>query len=336
MRNIVRVLKGQQAHFSIIANQPVKNKSLSYKARGILWLCLTRPDDWRFNAQYLINMSEKDGRDAVKSGLKELEEAGYMFRRSIRDPETGQWAGSVWLVFEYPWQTLGYQEAELTEAVTETMIAGYSDETPQTGFPATVHPSTGQPLAGNPPLLKTDSVLKTDSTNNGEKKGADAPPASQPSLNGILDPEQSTAFSNELDHILASTLRDEAKAAGLRGPRSFETMAQKEAWRAAAETIVKLKGESELHEAINWALVRGRRGRGAVIATVEAWAENLRNPKPYGGNGSRQNKVMTRDRFREWARDNVDPSDPSHPDNDTEIPETELPPELVGTDWELG
>jgi hypothetical protein len=158
-KNVFRVAKGRENPYAMVANRPVLDTRLSYKARGILWLCLSRPDNWQFNAVYLENMSKSDGRDAVRTGLRELEDAHYIFRTQVQDPTTRQWAGSMWLVFELPYEEL-YDGIEL-DAIREMLEAEAQRRffEPLTGFP-----SAANPLAENPTLLNTDSVLKTDKT----------------------------------------------------------------------------------------------------------------------------------------------------------------------------
>lgn len=65
--------------FTIIANAALLDQRLSFKAKGLLALLLSRPDGWNFRVEWLVNQSQ-DGREAVRSGLKELEDCGYLKR----------------------------------------------------------------------------------------------------------------------------------------------------------------------------------------------------------------------------------------------------------------
>lgn len=73
-------------NFTIISNDIINDSRLTWKARGILIFVLSKPDGWRTNAaglgQYGI-----DGRDAILSGLNELERAGYIRRVKERHPD---------------------------------------------------------------------------------------------------------------------------------------------------------------------------------------------------------------------------------------------------------
>lgn len=66
-----------QVEFFLVANRVARDSRLSYKARGLLMDLLSRPDNWRVSAVTLAKEAI-DGRDAVRSGLRELRDAGYL------------------------------------------------------------------------------------------------------------------------------------------------------------------------------------------------------------------------------------------------------------------
>lgn len=68
--------------FALIHTAALADGRLSFKARGILALLLAQPAGALSTVERLAK-SGSDGERAVKSGLKELEEHGYL----IRDPE---------------------------------------------------------------------------------------------------------------------------------------------------------------------------------------------------------------------------------------------------------
>ena len=76
----------------------VYDSRLSAKAKGILLYLLSRPDDWRvFEAEILKNFS--DGRDSIRSGIKELIQFGYI-KRSQKRNELGRMSGYEYEVYE--------------------------------------------------------------------------------------------------------------------------------------------------------------------------------------------------------------------------------------------
>ncbi|MBN2006451.1 MAG: hypothetical protein JXA21_24070 [Anaerolineae bacterium] len=310
--NIIRVVKGRQNPYSMIANRPALDKRLSFRARGILWLCLTRPDDWQFNATYLHNMSEREGRDAINSALHELENYQYIFRSQVRHSETQRWLGSIWLVFEvpyeelYPGESLPAIQAKLTKEAHQRFFDPltenpFTDEEPFTEKPYTEKPLTDEPYTEKPPLLNTESILKTEEAKTEERAAhaASRPTPAQPLLLSE-DPDQTTAFNGPYDAIFQEALKTEARADGRRGPQKWGSLAQKQQFRDAAHKIAQ-KGPDELQRAIAEGLKRERKSRDALVAWLVAWAGHIDKPRskpaptPYNGGPS-----LNREQARQW------------------------------------
>lgn len=76
------------------------DSTITYKAKGIMGYILTRPDGWKIRFKDLVNRS-KDGREAVTSGLKELEAAGYInyYQERLEKGKFGEW---IYDVYERP------------------------------------------------------------------------------------------------------------------------------------------------------------------------------------------------------------------------------------------
>jgi hypothetical protein len=80
-----------ESHFVQIRNEVIRDRRLSYKARGLLAYMLSFPDNYRITADLLAESSDSDGRRAVLSGLDELRETGYLVTVTERDAK-GQFA----------------------------------------------------------------------------------------------------------------------------------------------------------------------------------------------------------------------------------------------------
>ncbi|WP_405576186.1 hypothetical protein [Streptomyces sp. NBC_01092] len=78
------VMAGDQ--FTQIANGLFRDARLSFKAKGIFGYVSTHRDGWQVTLAHLVCVGA-DGREAVRSGLKELETYGYLIRERLRRPD---------------------------------------------------------------------------------------------------------------------------------------------------------------------------------------------------------------------------------------------------------
>ena len=86
-------------NYTSMANYHFYDKSLSWKAKGILSNMLSLPDDWDYSLAGLTTLSS-DGMSATRSAIKELEEHKYLIRRPIR--KDGKICDWEYLIFEKP------------------------------------------------------------------------------------------------------------------------------------------------------------------------------------------------------------------------------------------
>lgn len=96
---MVKIRKQYTHNFTLIDNGILDNEKLSWKAKGLFCYLWRQPDDWEYYESEVVKHST-DGIAALKSGLKELEEAGYLHRERAR--EKGQLKGTVWNLTEHP------------------------------------------------------------------------------------------------------------------------------------------------------------------------------------------------------------------------------------------
>lgn len=88
-----------QNNFTIIANDIIRNQTLTRGARALLIEILSYPDNWRTNSLDLARAG-LEGRDAIRRMLKELEAAGYCSIVKMQDPK-GRWSSS-WYFYDSP------------------------------------------------------------------------------------------------------------------------------------------------------------------------------------------------------------------------------------------
>lgn len=71
--------------FAQIANEALRDRRLSFKARGILAMVLSNVGEWEATASWIGEQSEQDGVTAVQTGLNELTDLGYRIVSHERD-----------------------------------------------------------------------------------------------------------------------------------------------------------------------------------------------------------------------------------------------------------
>lgn len=96
--SVFRINKTQ--NYTVMSNHHFKEKKMSLKAKGLLSLMLSLPDDWDYSISGLATLS-KDGKDSIMSALAELEKFGYLTRTRLTN-EKGQFAGVEYNIFEVP------------------------------------------------------------------------------------------------------------------------------------------------------------------------------------------------------------------------------------------
>lgn len=141
----------RKQHFTIIPNQSLEDDGLSFKARGLLAFMLSKSDDWEFYERELIKHTT-DGRDAVRSALRELANHGYLVRKQGQKPAGGGFTQSEWTVFDTP-------QLPLTEnpSTHETAQPKESANNGEQEDPArTENARTRNAPPRNPPLPSTD------------------------------------------------------------------------------------------------------------------------------------------------------------------------------------
>ena len=95
------VFRVERTHdYTVMSNHHLKNRALSLKAKGLLSLMLSLPDDWDYTLQGLAHISLEKV-DAVRKAIMELENEGYITRTRQRD-EGGKLRGTEYIIREQP------------------------------------------------------------------------------------------------------------------------------------------------------------------------------------------------------------------------------------------
>ena len=188
--------------YTIMANHHLKNRDLSLKAKGLLSVMLSLPEDWHFTVHGLVSIC-KEGRDSISGAVRELEEAGYIVRHRLRDKE-GHINGLEYIIYETPQKPenngpdggktpveveADTEEAEAAQEVNgenrteshsaspvtenpfmEDVTAIPAEKAPRTAEPRSDAPITENPLSARPMSERPSLLLNTNRVNTKEPK----------------------------------------------------------------------------------------------------------------------------------------------------------------------
>lgn len=142
--------KQKKKNFSMVSNTLAKDAKISLKAKGMCLILVHFPDDWTFYEEKLQDYT-LDGRIAITNALKELENAGYLYRKQLR--EKGRFANKIWIFNDE-----GLTEEEIMEFCTDC-------RKPDIGFY-----DIGKPTTTNTHSTKTKEGNKKNTQKKGRKK----------------------------------------------------------------------------------------------------------------------------------------------------------------------
>lgn len=102
---MARLIKQDRGNYTNISNQLIRDSRLSWKSRGIFAYLWSQADEWDFYVSEVAKHAA-DGRDALRSGLKELEKYGYLTRKPSSDAD-GKFDGMDWVLTDKPAESAG-------------------------------------------------------------------------------------------------------------------------------------------------------------------------------------------------------------------------------------
>lgn len=114
---MAKIKKIRQKKFTVIDNAVIEDIELSWKAKGLFIYLWSKPDDWQFYEVEVAKHS-KDGRDSLRSALKELEGKGYL-KRSRKRSDKGVLGNSEWILSEKPMLEKPMSEKPMSENPTQ-------------------------------------------------------------------------------------------------------------------------------------------------------------------------------------------------------------------------
>ena len=109
--SVIRVEK--TSNYTVMANYHFKEKGLSLKAKGIMSLMLSLPEDWDYTVAGLATLS-KDGIESVRSALRELEKFHYLTMEQTKD-KAGKFSSTNYVLHEKPFTENPITENPITD-----------------------------------------------------------------------------------------------------------------------------------------------------------------------------------------------------------------------------
>lgn len=152
-------------NYTVMANYHLRDTSLSLKAKGLLSLMLSLPEGWDYTTKGLACIC-KDGVDSICSTVKELENAGYVQRRRLRN-ELGHLTEVEYTILEKPVRPdptenppKAGKAPKRENPVLEKPVLG----SPVLDIPEQAFPEQGEPEQENPAQLNIQESI-TEKTN---------------------------------------------------------------------------------------------------------------------------------------------------------------------------
>ena len=163
-----------QGGYTVLPNQILRTREMSYKARYLLAQMLSMSEAWQYTVAGMAKVCGM-GRDAVRTAMVELETLGYLARSQSR--ANGRFSHNVYIIREVPVEVESAPvEAEPQEDNIPTPVASAA--------PSTVQESVSAPLADSPlpvsTLPENLPLRKNKGKKYQEKKYQDSLPSHSP------------------------------------------------------------------------------------------------------------------------------------------------------------
>ena len=148
--------------YTVMSNHHLRNKELSLKSKGLLSQILSLPADWDYSLEGLASIN-KEKIDAIRTSVKELEDAGYIIRRRERD-EDGRLGANIYCIYEFPQKKKDKQDENASTSEKPTLenptLEKPTLEKPTLENPTLENPTLEKPTLENPMQLNKDILNK--------------------------------------------------------------------------------------------------------------------------------------------------------------------------------
>lgn len=175
---IFRTIHNRDNPYFQLNRAAVNDERLSYKAVGIHTYLMSKPDGWEANEADIISR-HSEGREAVRTGIRELIDCGYMHRTRITDE-----LGKV-----IKWQIDVYETPDVNPHFN-----------PQSDFPIVDKPESGFPQSGKPEcgFPTRSKYIYSEKEEGSETPPPSATPKANEYLPGLPDPRKRQSQASRL------------------------------------------------------------------------------------------------------------------------------------------
>lgn len=169
-------------NYTVMANYHLRDISLSLKAKGLLSLMLSLPESWDYTTKGLACIC-KDGVDSICSTVKELEKAGYVQRRRLRN-ELGHLTEIEYTILEKPVRPSSSEESALPDSPAKAGTPPKREKPvldyPVWDSPGQAFPEQDEPEQENPAQLNIQESIKEKSNTDLSSKDSFFPSGALP------------------------------------------------------------------------------------------------------------------------------------------------------------
>lgn len=230
-----------RSNYTVLDNGLLRDRGLSWAARGMLAFLLSKPDGWEVREANLVNESDapRQGLSAVRAILAELEGAGYL-RRGWYNDERG----------------IRRRVTEVSD--TPALFGGDGGEDDSTGVRFTD--------VGFSDVGKSPAIVSTDP--NEVPKGGSSPATPTPPS---AEPESAASHYGDLFVAVRDACRFDAKLIPPQAAKNVADAAKRLAKAEAQPSDVKAAAARWYTD--DW---RGKKGQPPTVSQFEEWVATCR------------------------------------------------------------
>lgn len=191
--------------YTVMSNHHLKDGELSLKAKGLLSMMLSLPDEWNYTTRGLARIC-KEGVDAIGKALKELETAGYIVRRQLRGAN-GRITDTEYTIYEKP-----HRPEPPQPGTTSPDTPPPDTDPPDTENPYMVPPDMEEPCTEKPAESNTKKTRKNQSNThpfNTHSFPPSAPPTGGDGLKEIIEKREDIQDQIEYELICTPSNREQ-------------------------------------------------------------------------------------------------------------------------------